>query len=39
MSFTKWQMKKKDEDTLEMLYEEAPELENLLKSTEISVMF
>ena len=28
----------KDEDTFEMLYEEAPDLEKLIKSTEISVM-
>ena len=28
----------KDEETLEMLYEEAEELEKLIKSTEISVM-
>ncbi|MCT7577289.1 peptide chain release factor 2 [Aliarcobacter butzleri] len=28
----------KDEETLEMLYEEASDLENLIKSTEISVM-
>lgn len=28
----------KDEETFEMLYEEAPELEKLIKSTEISVM-
>ncbi len=28
----------KDEDTFELLYEEAPELEELIKSTEISVM-
>ena len=28
----------KDEDTLELLYEEANDLEDLIKSTEISVM-
>ena len=28
----------KDEETLEMLYDEANELEKLIKSTEISVM-
>ena len=28
----------KDDETLEMLYDEAPELERLIKSTEISVM-
>ena len=29
----------KDEETFEMLYEEAEDLEKLIKSTEISVMF
>ena len=27
MNFMKWQMMRKDEDTLEMLFDEAPELE------------
>ena len=29
MNFMKWQMKKKDEETLEMLYEEANDLEKI----------